>query len=230
MCGRYASARSVEDLATTFGIADDDIDSAAAPDWNVAPTKPVTAVLVRGGRRMLTTLRWGLVPGWADDPSIGSRLINARIETVGEKAAFRAALSGRRCLLPADGWYEWKTQPDGTRQPYYLAPDGGGVLAFAGLWEIWYDGDGRELVTATILTGPAPTDLAGVHDRAPVVLPPAIWDQWLDPHEAEPVAFITPTPPQVVVPRTVSAAVGDVRRNGPELTTPIVVPEQPSLF
>src|SRR3954454_4519286 len=153
MCGRYASARSVDDIASAFGISDDDVDAAPAADWNVAPTKPVAVVLVRNSRRVLSSARWGLVPSWAADPSIGSRLINARLESVTEKPAFRDALAARRCLLPADGWYEWATRPDGTRQPYYLTPADGKVLAFAGLWEVWYDADRRPLITTTILTG-----------------------------------------------------------------------------
>src|SRR4051795_8360605 len=108
MCGRYAAARSVEDLASAFGIGADDVDDAAAPDWNVAPTKPVTAVLCRDDRRVLTTLRWGLVPSWATDPSVGSRMINARLESVVTKPAFRKAFAKRRCLVPADGFYEWQ--------------------------------------------------------------------------------------------------------------------------
>src|SRR4051794_19345603 len=180
MCGRYASARSVQDLAVAFGIREDHVESTLAADWNVAPTKPIAAVLDRGAGPVLTSVRWGLVPSWAEDPSIGPRLINARLETAWEKPAFRDAMSQRRCLIPADGWYEWASRPDGTRQPFFLTRDDGGLLAFAGLWELWRDADGRALPTATILTGPAPADLQTVHDRAPVVLPPGAWAQWLD--------------------------------------------------
>src|SRR3954447_5317758 len=169
MCGRYASARSVQDLAVAFGIREDHVESTLVADWNVAPTKPISAVLDRGAGPVLTSVRWGLVPSWADDPSIGPRLINARLETAWEKPAFRAALSDRRCLIPADGWYEWATRPDGSRQPYFLTRDDGELIAFAGLWEVWRDADGRPLPTATILTGPAPDDLRDVHDRAPVL-------------------------------------------------------------
>ena len=230
MCGRYASARSVDDIASAFGIHDQDIDAPPAADWNIAPTKPVAAVLVRAGRRTLTSARWGLVPAWASDPSIGSRLINARIETVTEKPAFRDALRARRCLLPADGWYEWATRPDGSRLPYYLTPVDGSVVAFAGLWEVWRDAEGRTLMSATILTGPAPDDLRAIHDRAPVVLDPDTWTSWLDPHLDGPESLLTATRSGVVQPRTVSDAVGDVRENGPALTVAVDVPEQPSLF
>jgi putative SOS response-associated peptidase YedK len=230
MCGRYASARSVDDIASAFGVLDDDVDGPPAPDWNVAPTKPVAMVLARSQRRVLTQARWGLVPSWASDPSVGVRMINARIETVTEKPAFRDALVARRCLLPADGWYEWATRPDGSRQPYYLAPSNGAVLALAGLWEVWRDADGRALVSTTIITGPAPDDLAFVHDRAPVVVDPEHWDAWLDPTGRRPGHLLQPTRLGTVIPKTVSDAVGDVRANGPELTEEVAVPEQQSLF
>jgi putative SOS response-associated peptidase YedK len=230
MCGRYASARSVDDIASAFGINEDDIETLPAADWNIAPTKQVAVVLVRGDRRVLTSARWGLVPSWAADPSIGARMINARLETVAEKPAFRDALAARRCLLPADGWYEWGSRPDGSRQPYYLAPSDGRLLAFAGLWDVWYDGEGRPMVSTTIVTCPAPDDLSVVHDRAPVVLDRDRWVDWLDPSTQTPQLLITPTQVGTVMPRTVSDAVGDVRVNGPELTDEIHVPEQQSLF
>ena len=232
MCGRYASARSVQDLAVAFGIREDHVEADVAADWNVAPTKQIVAALDRGAGAVLTTLRWGLVPAWADDPSVGSRMINARLETAWEKPAFRPAMEARRCLIPADGWYEWSARPDGVRQPYYLAPDDGRLLAFAGLWEVWRDADGRPMPTATILTGAAPADLRELHDRAPVVLPPDSWAGWLDPgSEADDVRrLLRPTPPGVVRARPVSLAVGDVRANGPELVEPVTVAEQPPLF
>ncbi|HET7310449.1 MAG TPA: SOS response-associated peptidase [Mycobacteriales bacterium] len=232
MCGRYASARSVQDLAVAFGIREDRVEADVAADWNVAPTKPIVAVLDRGAGVVLTTVRWGLVPSWAEDPSIGSRMINARLETAFEKPAFRPALEARRCLIPADGWFEWSTLPDGTRQPFYLSPEDGGLLAFAGLWEVWRDAEGRPLPTATILTGPAPADLRDLHDRAPVVLPPDAWRGWLDrDSDLDDVRrLVQPTPPGVVQPRPVSPAVGDVRANGSELLEPVTVVEQPPLF
>lgn len=230
MCGRYASARSVDDIASAFGIQDADIDAPPAADWNIAPTKQVAVVLERTGRRVLTSARWGLVPAWATDPSIGSRLINARLETVTEKPAFRDALASRRCLVPADGWYEWATRPDGSRQPHFLAPADESLLAFAGLWEVWRDAEGRTILSTTIVTGPAPEDLRGIHDRAPVVLESERWAAWLDPAVTSPELMLTPTRAGLVRPRTVSDAVGDVRVNGPELTTEVAVPEQPPLF
>jgi len=232
MCGRYASARSVQDLAVAFGIRDEQVEADVAADWNVAPTKPIAVVLDRGAGVVLTTVRWGLVPSWADDPSIGSRLINARLETAWEKPAFRSSLAERRCLVPADGWYEWAALPDGSRQPYFLSRDDGEVLAFAGLWDVWRDAEGRPLPTATILTGAAPPDLRTVHERAPVVLPPSSWARWLDRASgADDVReVLRPTSPGVVRPRPVGPDVGDVRANGPGLVEPVEVVEQPPLF
>jgi putative SOS response-associated peptidase YedK len=232
MCGRYASARSVQDLASAFGIREDRVEADAVADWNVAPTKPIVAALDRGAGVVLTTLRWGLVPSWAEDPSIGARMINARLETAWEKPAFKPALEARRCLIPADGWYEWASQPDGSRQPYYLSPDDGSLLAFAGLWEVWRDAEGRPLPTATILTGRAPADLRDLHERAPVVLPPESWAGWLDRASApdDVRRLLQPTSPGVVRARPVSPAVGDIRSNGPGLVEPVTITEQPPLF
>ncbi len=147
-----------------------------------------------------------------------------------DKPAFRDALARRRCLLPADGWYEWSTRADGVRQPYYLAPADGSVLAFAGLWERWRDADGEWLITTTVVTGPAPSDLAAIHDRAPVVMARDDWAAWLDPANEDPRDLLVPTPTGLVVPRAVGTAVGDVRNNGPELIEPVVPAKQPPLF
>jgi putative SOS response-associated peptidase YedK len=230
MCGRYASARSVDDIASAFGIRDEDSGDALEPDWNVAPTKLVPAVVAREGRRVLDRLRWGLVPGWAKDPGDAARMINARLETAATKPAFRDALRARRCLLPADGWYEWAVVPGGGRQPYFLAPPDGELLAFAGLWEVWWDAEGRPLRSVAIVTGPAPDDLRSVHDRAPVVVPSQSWDDWLDPAYDDVDGLLRPTPTGAVVPHPVSAAVGDVHANGPDLIRPVAVTEQPPLF
>jgi putative SOS response-associated peptidase YedK len=229
MCGRYAAARSVDDIAGAFGIRDDDLRAVPAADWNVAPTKDVPVVVEHQDRRVLTLMRWGLVPSWADDPTVGVRMINARVETVREKPAFRDAVERRRCLLPADGWYEWQVRPDGVRQPYFLRLRTGEGLAFAGVWDAWLDGEGRRLVSTAILTGAAPEDLAGIHDRAPVVLSPEEWAGWLaagavDPH------LLHATPAGVIEAAPVGPEVGDVRNNGPQLTVPVRLDEQTSLF
>jgi putative SOS response-associated peptidase YedK len=232
MCGRYASARSVQDLAATFGIAADDVDDLPAPDWNVAPTKPVPAVVVRDGRPALTSLRWGLVPSWAPSPTGGATLFNARIETVEAKPAFRDAVHARRCLLPADGWYEWARFPDGRRVPHFLSAADGGPVAFAGVWEAWRDAEGRVLRSVAVLTGAAEGHLAQVHDRAPVVVDAAQWTRWLDPDERfERIRpLLRPTPADRIRVWPVGDAVGDVRASGSGLAAPVKVDEQPALF
>jgi putative SOS response-associated peptidase YedK len=229
VCGRYASARSVDDLASTFGIAGDDVDPLPQPDWNVAPTKEVAVVVRRHDRTVLTTMRWGLVPSWATDPSVGSRMFNARIETAAEKPAFRDAFTRRRCLVPADGWYEWQVLPDGGRQPYFATDRGGHGVAFAGLWEHWTDADGQVLRTMTVLTGAAPADLAWLHHRAPVVLPQPAWARWLSDDPAG-AALARPTPADSVVSWPVSPRVGDARAAGPDLVVARAVDTQPPLF
>jgi putative SOS response-associated peptidase YedK len=231
MCGRYASARSVDDIAGAFGIRDDDVDASPAPDWNIAPTTTVTAVVHAGDRPVLTSLRWGLVPSWSDGPQAMTSLFNARAETIAEKPAFRDAVRRRRCLLPADGWYEWARSPDGHRVPHFLSGADGSLLAFAAVWEEWLDAERRPLRSAAIVTRPAPDALRQVHDRAPVVLPPAAWTRWLDP--ATPVehalAVLRADPPQIRL-WPVGDAVGDVRARGSALAEPVTVAVQPSLF
>jgi putative SOS response-associated peptidase YedK len=174
--------------------------------------------------RQLRTVRWGLVPSWAKDASIGSRLINARSESVTEKPAFKAAAARRRCLVPADGYYEWEKLPSGGKQPYFLHGDG--VLGFAGLYELWpdpskdADDPARWWWTFTILTTRAGDALGHIHDRTPVVVPPAMAGDWLDPRltkVSEVRAMIEAMPEPVLEPRPVGRAVGNVANNGPQL-------------
>ena len=150
------------------------------PSYNVAPTQQVAAVLEDEGGRRLEMLRWGLVPSWADDPEIGARMINARSETAPEKPSFRRAFRGRRCLIAADGFYEWKRE-NGGKQPYYFRMQDGRPFAFAGLWESWEKGGEGILRTCAILTTRANSVLSEVHDRMPVILPHDAYDAWLDP-------------------------------------------------
>jgi putative SOS response-associated peptidase YedK len=222
MCGRYVVATPARQLALEFGagLALEDFP----PDYNVAPTKPVPAVLSRGGDRLLTALRWGLVPFWAKDPTVGARMINARVETVGEKAAFRQSFAKRRCLLPADGYYEWRkaAEPKGKKQPFYIHADGGGLLAFAGVYERWRDAEGVELWTTAILTGPADGPLARIHDRMPLTVPRDRWERWLDPAFGDPqgaMDLLARHPHWIA--RPVSDEVNSVRNNGERLIAPI---------
>jgi putative SOS response-associated peptidase YedK len=237
MCGRYASARKRIELLEEFRIERDRVQAPLEPDYNVAPTKPVYAVVAREERE-LRVVRWGLVPFWAKDPKIGSRLINARAETVAAKPAFRHAFKRRRCLLPADGYYEWQ-RPDGSssdaagggrggaaKQPYFITRGDGGPLAFAGLYELWRDPalpDDHErawLWTATIITTSAPDELGRIHDRMPMVIEPARWPDWLDPECDDPAglaALLAPAAASGLISYPVSTAVNSVRNNGPEL-------------
>ena len=208
MCGRYSASRPPDLTEETYAARL--VDEPPPPSWNVAPTDPASVVVERGEGRELRTLKWGLVPSWADDPRIASRLINARAETVAEKPAFRAALAKRRCLVPADGWYEWRQ-----KRPHFISAEG--PVAFAGLYE--RRGDVR---TFTIVTTAAAPDIAYLHDRMPVVLPPGEWDAWLDPAQddvAALCALLRPRPGCTAY--EVAPLVNDVRRDGPELLAPL---------
>ena len=176
MCGRYTLSTPAGRLAEEFQL---DSSAEIIPSYNVAPTQQVAAVLEDEGGRRLEMLRWGLVPSWADDPDIGARMINARSETAPEKPSFRRAFRGRRCLIAADGFYEWKRE-EGGKQPYYFRMQDGRPFAFAGLWESW-DKGGGELLTCAILTTRPNSVAEEIHDRMPVILPHDAYNAWLDP-------------------------------------------------
>jgi putative SOS response-associated peptidase YedK len=287
MCGRFASARKRQELLEEFGVQRDRVTEPLRPDYNVAPTKPVYAVITRpskddadedaagqkepgpdaaggegpggegpgdegsgddaagghssagrsptehGGVRELRVVRWGLVPFWAKDTSIGSRLINARAETVATKPAFRRAFARHRCLLPADGFYEWEKSGDPkhpTKQPYYIHREDGGVLAFAGLYELWRakdrpdDDPGAWLWTATIITTRAEDEVGRIHDRMPMVIDPDRWADWLDPTATSAEALhglMMPAASAHLTTYPVSTEVNSVRHNGPGLIEPM---------
>jgi putative SOS response-associated peptidase YedK len=194
--------------------------SSLAPSWNVAPTDPVPLIRVSRSRdaRVLDTARWGLVPPWATDLRGGARMINARAETVATSPAFASSFARRRCLVPADGWYEWVR--DGKRkQAFYLTPADGSVLAFAGIWSAWGP---ESVLTCSVLTTAALGGLARVHDRMPLILPADRWAPWLagGGDGAELLRPMTPAELESIEVRAVGPAVGDVRNNGPELVAP----------
>lgn len=254
MCGRYASSRSPEDLAEEFEVLDPRLERAIPPSWNVAPTDEVYAVMERASRdadghkadeptRQLRALRWGLVPSWAKDASIGSRMINARMETVAEKPAFRRAFAARRCIVPADGYFEWyETQHSSTtakgktrrpaKQPFFITSGDGTSLAMAGLYEIWRDpskpedAEDRFRWTCTILTTEATDDLGRIHDRMPLLVEPERRHEWLDPRTPAAdlpglLQLLRPAQQTGLTAYPVSTAVGNVANNGPELVEPI---------
>jgi putative SOS response-associated peptidase YedK len=182
MCGRFALVTPGEEIAETFGLTE--VPELVAR-YNIAPTQPVVAVRVApqskldNQRRELTLLHWGLIPSWAKDPSISARLINARAETAAEKPSFRSALKYRRCLVPADGFYEWQ-KVDGKKQPYFIRLRDDGPFAIAGLWEHWQSPDGSEIESVTLLTTAANDAVRPLHDRMPVIIAPADYGLWLD--------------------------------------------------
>lgn len=226
MCGRYANSRHDGDLLRDFAVASV-VDPAPPPSWNIAPTDPGRVVLERmvTGQpdRQLRTLRWGLVPSWAKDLKIGARLINARSETVTEKSAFKTAASRRRCLVPAEGYYEWLATDDG-KVPYFLHGDR--TLGFAGLYEIRRDVDDPEtwLWTYSIVTCTAHDALGHIHDRSPVVVPEAMQAEWLDPELtdlAKVRELLASISPPVLDVHEVSREVNTVANNGPQLVAPV---------
>lgn len=182
MCGRFTlTTTDGETLRATFNL--DGIPIDLSPRYNIAPTQNIATIIHDDGAPQNTLVRmcWGLIPSWAKDPSIGSRMINARAETVAEKPSFRAAFKRRRCLIPADGFYEWQAQPDGPKVPLYITLQDHALFGFAGLWEVWKDPASGELIhSCTIITTDANERVAPIHNRMPVILRPDTYAIWLD--------------------------------------------------
>ncbi len=182
MCGRYTLSTPGDAVAELLQL---EPAPQLAPRYNIAPTQESAVVRQTGDRRVLLPLRWGLVPYWAAEPGIGNRMINARSESAAEKPAFRSSLRRRRCLVPADGFYEWRRTPAG-KQPYLIRLVTGEPFAFAGLWDRWVPHEGEPIESFTILTTRPNELMAKVHDRMPVILPPRHHGPWLDPRERRP--------------------------------------------
>jgi len=233
MCGRYLITSAPEAFRRLFGYRE---QPNFPPRYNVAPTQPVPIVRIFEGERQFALVRWGLIPPWVDDPRKFSLLINARGDSVNEKPAFRKAMRRRRCLFPADGFYEWKDER-GRRRPYHVRPKNrgpdGSPIAFAGLWETWMGPNGEEMETAAIVTTTASRDIAHLHDRMPVIVPPEAFALWLDCRNVDAItaaALFVPTPPGALEAYEVSSAVNRADNDGPELIVPAPpdAPEAPA--
>ncbi len=226
MCGRYTQTHSARAIAAAFEL--DEVPP-LPPRYNIAPTQLVSAVVQpQQGDRQLRVLRWGLVPSWAKDPAIGSRMINARAETVAEKPSFRTALRYRRCLVIADGFYEWQRQGN-QKQPFYFHLQEHQPFGFAGLWEHWESQTtGEILETCTILTTAANPVLQPVHDRMPVILAPQDYDRWLDPDQNQSAALLPllqPYPAEAMQAYPVSAIVNKATSDRSECIQPLATTE-----
>jgi putative SOS response-associated peptidase YedK len=251
MCGRFVESRSASELAEELEIDEvlaelpdgsspaGGVDEAVPPRWNIAPTLPVWAVTAKADEagevhRRLRLYHWGLVPSWSRSPASGNRTFNARAESLFEKSMFATPLARRRCIVPADAFYEWRREPGGGRgravrkEPWCFRAADGKLMGFAGLWEFWRErrDDGEEapmLRSCTIVTTESTGAVARIHDRCPVVLPREAWDEWLAPGPLEaPVLseLLAPAPEDLLVGYPVSRRVNDAREEGPELVEP----------
>lgn len=230
MCGRYTSSTPASDLAEYFGV-----DEVVAPElgarYNVAPTDETYAVAESSEGRRLGTFRWGLVPFWAKDVKVGAKMINARAEGLLDKPAFRRPFERRRCIIPADGFYEWERVSAKKKQPWYITRADHQPMAFAGLWESWrpvQGSDENKVRSCVIITGEPNDAVARLHDRMPVLLPPDVWDAWLDPDNDDVASLqglLVPAPSDLLELVPVSTAVNTVTNDGPELIEPVDLDE-----
>lgn len=201
MCGRYALSATPQDVRALFGYPE---TPEFPPRDPIRPTEPVAVVVLRGGERHFMLMRWGFIPDWVKDPATFPLLFNARGETLADKPAFRAAVRRRRCLIPADGFYEWRRTGEGrgmTREPFFVAPADGRPMAMAGVWETYMDAGGGEIDTVAVVTTAANGDVAAVHDRMPVIVEPADFDTWLDTRGEDParaLRLVRPAPDATV--------------------------------
>ncbi|HSH09306.1 MAG TPA: SOS response-associated peptidase [Oceanipulchritudo sp.] len=233
MCGRYTLSVGHEALARAF-LAEfaDELQASWKPRYNITPGTGIVAILEdrnRGGLRKAEVLHWGLVPGWAKDPEIGYKLINARAETIAEKPSYRDAFRYRRCLVPANGFYEWDRRKS-PRQPYYFHPAKGEVMAMAGVWEHWLHPSGSEILSVALITRNSDKTVGKIHNRMPLMLPPKVWDTWLDTHTVKPAIedFLKAAEPDdYLAGHRVSLAVNKGEAEGEELIR--AIPEKGAL-
>jgi putative SOS response-associated peptidase YedK len=227
MCGRYLITSSPEALRRLFGYKE---QPNFPPRYNVAPTQPIPIVRLHEGARQFALVRWGLIPSWVKDPKKFTLLINARGDSVVDKPSFRNAMKRRRCLVPADGFYEW--QADGPRKrPYAVVPRDREPIAFAGLWECWTGPNGEEMETAAIITADANKTLHHIHHRMPVVIPPEAFDFWLDCANVDArtaAALLVPAPENLFEVYEISTAVNRVANDSAALLEPVGAGTQPA--
>lgn len=229
MCGRYFIVMTPAEMRNQFDYPD---MPNFPPRYNVAPTQPIPLVRMWEGKKQFVLMRWGLLPSWVKDPKTFTLLINARGDTVNEKPAFRNAMKYRRCVIPADGFYEWK-RDGATKRPHLIRMKSRKPFAFAGLWETWVGPNGEELDTAAIVTTDANAVLAPIHHRMPVILPPETFDMWLDCANVSPVAassLLVPAPADAMEAFEISPAVSRVANDGPEIQQPYTAPQSAELM
>lgn len=215
MCGRYTLISNIEKIADTFGV---EPVLTTGPRYNIAPTQDVVA-LVKNGSTHMSILRWGLIPSWAKDETIGSRMINARAETLTEKPSFKSLLRRKRCLIVADGFYEWKSEGKG-KIPMYITLQDDQPFAFAGLWDLWHNPEGQEIKSCTIITTEPNELMASIHNRMPAILRPGAYQDWLDPqlHDEQVLAhWLKPYPAELMKARAVSKLVNNPRNDTAEI-------------
>jgi putative SOS response-associated peptidase YedK len=216
MCGRFAITSPPEAVRAYFRYVE---QPNFPPRYNIAPTQPIPLVIARGDKRRFMLARWGFLPGFVKDVKKFPLLINARAETLAEKPSFRAALRRRRCLVPADAWYEWRANLSGPKTPFLLRRADGGLLAFAGLWETYVDPSGGEIDTACIITTSANGATAALHERMPAILEPEDFDAWLDPDEtvASPVRLLRPAANEAITFHAISSLINRASAEGAAL-------------
>ena len=215
MCGRYTLITNIDRIAEAFGVAP---TLEAQPRYNIAPTQEIVTI-VNNGNPHLSLLRWGLIPAWAKDGSIGSRMINARAETLAEKPSFRNLLRSRRCLVVADGFYEWQGEGK-NKTPMYITLQDGQPFAFAGLWDRWKDTDGQEIHSCTIITTEPNELMASIHNRMPAILRPKAYEDWLNPQLRDDnvlTHLLKPYPSELMAARAVSKLVNNPRNDSAAL-------------
>lgn len=249
MCGRYALKTDPKLIANQFGVtqavisgsylgmfgdpavpAEQLTEQMLLPSFNVAPTHKIPAIIQEDSQRTLATFQWGLIPSWAKDPSISSRMINARVETVFEKPSFRSAAEKRHCIIPADGWYEWQVQGRNKNVPHYFSRADKALLGFAGIYESWQSPDGSKLWTCSVITTDAYAEFSEIHDRMPLLVPSHATDLWLTQGVSAVAELLEHMLPAAELTQwQVGSAVGQVRNNNPKLIEP-VTPDDDTLL